>query len=77
MTRRGRATAEVEIADFQRAVEVPEDAVLLLVCLAGTAELGAADLHLGPLDAALLSSGHDDLLRIDGVAAVVTLRQVS
>ncbi|GAA2151707.1 HutD family protein [Kitasatospora kazusensis] len=75
MTRRGRATAEVEIADFQREIEVPEGAVLLLVCLAGTAELGAADLRLGPLDAALLSSGYDDLLRVDGVAAVVTIRR--
>jgi len=75
MTRRGRATAEVEVADFQRSVEVPPGAVVLLVCLAGTAELGAAAVRLGRFDAALLSGGDDDLLRVDGVAAVVTVRR--
>ncbi|WP_441248734.1 HutD/Ves family protein [Kitasatospora sp. McL0602] len=75
MTRRGRAEAVVEIADFQRSVEVPEGAVVLVVCLSGTAELGAADLRLGEFDAVLLNSG-EDLLRVDGVAAVVTLRRV-
>lgn len=76
MTRRGRAAAVVEIADFQRSVEVPVGAVVLLVCLAGTAELGAADLRLGPFDAALLTGG-DDLLRVDGVAAVVTVHRTA
>jgi environmental stress-induced protein Ves len=74
MTRRGRATADVEVADFQRSVEVPDGAAVLLVCLAGTAELGAADVRLGRFDAALLTGG-EDLLRVDGVAAVVTLRR--
>ncbi|MFB7666784.1 HutD family protein [Kitasatospora sp. NPDC056138] len=76
MTRRGRATAEVEIADFQRAVRVPPSAVVLLVCLAGTAELGSADVRLGRYDAALLDGG-EDLLRVDGVTAVVTIRHAA
>ncbi|MFC9329822.1 HutD family protein [Kitasatospora sp. NPDC057015] len=74
MTRRGRATAEVAIADYQREVDVPPGAALLLVCLTGSAGLGAADLRLGRFDAALLDSPGPDLLRVDGVTAVVTLR---
>ncbi|AUG81328.1 hypothetical protein CFP65_6683 [Kitasatospora sp. MMS16-BH015] len=76
MTRRGRATAEVELADFQRDVAVPAGAVVLLVCLQGTAELGAADLVLGEYDAVLLEQGEDQL-RVDGVVAVVTLRRAA
>ncbi|MER8186746.1 HutD family protein [Kitasatospora sp. NPDC094015] len=76
MTRRGRASAEVEITDFQRELRVPEGAELLLVCLAGGAALGAADLRLERFDAALLPAGTEDLLRVDGVAALVTLRRV-
>ncbi|MDH6128207.1 HutD family protein [Kitasatospora sp. GP82] len=75
MTRRGRARAEVEIADYQRPVKVPHSAVVLLVCLSGTAELGAAHLRLARYDAVLLDRG-EDLLRVDGVAAVVTIHQL-
>ncbi|MER5640055.1 HutD family protein [Kitasatospora sp. NPDC002227] len=75
MTRRGRCRAEVEIADFQRDVTVPPGGSVLLVCLQGTAELGAADLRLGEFDAALLERGEDQL-RVDGVAALVTLRRL-
>ncbi|MGW4651040.1 HutD/Ves family protein [Kitasatospora sp. NPDC004289] len=74
MTRRGKASAEVEIADFQRDVTVPPGAAVLLVCLAGTAELGSADVSLGRYDAALLTGEGEDRLRVDGVVAVVTLR---
>ncbi|MFF1869114.1 HutD family protein [Kitasatospora herbaricolor] len=76
MTRRGRATAEVAVADRGResAVEVPPGAAVLLVCLDGDAELDAAGLRLGRFDAVLLDSPGRDLLRVDGVAAVVTLR---
>lgn len=73
MTRRGRATAEVEIADYQRRITVPPNSVVLLVCLSGTAELDVADLQLGQYDAALLSEPGSDRLRVDGVAAAVTI----
>ncbi|MGK4584492.1 HutD/Ves family protein [Kitasatospora sp. HPMI-4] len=76
MTRRGRASAEVEMADRRRAVRVPQSAVVLLVCLAGTAELGSAGVRLGRYDAVLLEPG-EDLLRVDGVTAVVTIRQIA
>ncbi|GHH75388.1 hypothetical protein GCM10018781_44170 [Kitasatospora indigofera] len=56
-----------------RAVEVPPGATVLLVCLDGGAELDAAGVRLGRFDAALLDSPGHDLLRVDGVAAVVTL----
>ncbi|MFD7989637.1 HutD family protein [Kitasatospora indigofera] len=56
------------------AVEVPPGATVLLVCLDGGAELDAAGVRLGRFDAALLDSPGRDLLRVDGVAAVVTLR---
>ncbi|MER5866694.1 HutD family protein [Kitasatospora sp. NPDC002040] len=75
MTRRGRAAAVVEVADFQRTVTVPPDAVVLLVCLAGSAELDLADVRLDRYDAALLTGPATDLLRVDGVAAVVTIQQ--
>ncbi|GGV31566.1 hypothetical protein GCM10010495_55270 [Kitasatospora herbaricolor] len=74
MTRRGRATAEVAVADRERAVEVPAGTSVLLVCLDGGAELDAAGLRLGRFDAALLDSPGRELLRVDGVTAVVTLR---
>ncbi|MFI5533841.1 HutD family protein [Kitasatospora sp. NPDC051853] len=74
MTRRGKAAAEVEITDFQRDVSVPPGASVLLVCLAGTAQLGSADVSLERYDAALLTGGGEELLRVDGVVAVVTLR---
>jgi len=73
MTRRGRAAATVEIADFQRIVAVPDDAAVLLVCLSGTAALDAADLRLDRFAAVLLTSPGEDLLRVDGVAALVTV----
>ncbi|WP_371495652.1 HutD family protein [Kitasatospora sp. NBC_00374] len=76
MTRRGRAAAEVEITDHQRELRVPGRAELLLVCLAGSAALGTADLRLERFDAALLPAGTEDLLRVDGVAALVTLRRL-
>ncbi|MFJ8045250.1 HutD family protein [Kitasatospora sp. NPDC096147] len=74
MTRRGKASAEVEIADFQRDLTVPPDASVLLVCLTGTAELGAAGVSLERYDAALLTGAGEEQLRVDGVVAVVTLR---
>ncbi|KQV16560.1 MULTISPECIES: HutD family protein [unclassified Kitasatospora] len=77
MTRRGQATAEVEVADGQRAVTVPPDATVLLVCLSGTAELGAADVRLGRYDAALLSTPGEQQLRVDGRTAVVTIRRTA
>ncbi|GAA2826602.1 hypothetical protein GCM10010441_58850 [Kitasatospora paracochleata] len=83
MTRRGRAAATVEIAEAPRTVDVPADAdaVVLVVCLAGSATLDGAGhdgvgLRLGRLDAALLSSGERQRLDVDGVAAVVELRTV-
>ncbi|GAA2269804.1 MULTISPECIES: HutD/Ves family protein [Kitasatospora] len=74
MTRRGHATAEVEITDGRRELRVPPTAVVLLICLAGTAELGSADVRLGRYDAALLERG-EELLQVDGVVAVVTLHR--
>ncbi|MEV4614603.1 HutD family protein [Kitasatospora sp. NPDC049258] len=78
MTRRGRAAAEVDIeaGDVRRALRVPEGAELLLVCLAGSAALGGADLRLERFDAALLPEGGEEQLRVDGVAALVTLRRL-
>ncbi len=78
MTRRGRALADVGLADADRELTVPDGAVLLLVCLAGSAALDAAGVTLGPLDAALLEPGRGpEPLRVDGVTAVVTLRTVA
>lgn len=77
MTRRGRASAEVEITGTRREIGVPEGAVVLLVCLAGSAVLPAAGLALGRFDAALLGPGDGpELLPVDGRTAVVTLRTV-
>jgi environmental stress-induced protein Ves len=74
MTRRGRTAADVEIADAGRAVDVPDDAVLLAVCLAGSAALGSAGVRLDRYDAVLLTAG-TDRLEVDGVTALVTLRR--
>ncbi|MEV7178064.1 HutD family protein [Kitasatospora sp. NPDC093679] len=74
MTRRGRASAQVEIADAPRPVRAPEGGVLLVVCLAGTAALASAGYDLDRYDAVLLHHG-GDLLQVDGAAAVVTIRQ--
>ncbi|WP_431676790.1 HutD/Ves family protein [Kitasatospora sp. KL5] len=78
MTRRGRATAEVAIARSARPLPVPEGAELLVVCLAGTAELApaapdAAPLRLERFDAVLLRGDGARLTEVDGAAAVVTL----
>ncbi|WP_354639045.1 HutD family protein [Kitasatospora camelliae] len=74
MTRRGRAEAVVEIAGQGRAVAVPEGAVLLAVCLAGTASLVGAGVRLDRFDAALLRAGEEDRLEVEGVTALVTIR---
>ena len=75
MTRRGRASAEVEVTDAPREIVVPDGAVVLAVCLAGSAVLGAAGLSLGRFDAALLEpGGGPEPLRVDGTTAVVTVR---
>lgn len=63
------------MADGQRAVTVPPDAVVLLVCLAGTAELDGSDVRLGCFDAVLLETPGEELLRVDGRTAVVTIRR--
>ncbi|MFJ9522799.1 HutD family protein [Kitasatospora sp. NPDC101801] len=75
MTRRGLAAAEVEVADGPRTCTVPADAVVLLVCLDGTAELVAPELRLGRYDAALLTAPGEQQLRVDGRTAVVTIRR--
>ncbi|BFV60367.1 HutD family protein [Kitasatospora sp. CMC57] len=75
MSRRGRAAAEVEIADGRRAFTVPADAVVLLVCLSGGAELDSAGLPLGRFDAVLLSDPGEHLLHVEGHTAVVTIRR--
>jgi uncharacterized protein len=75
MTRRGRTAAEVEVADGPRALTVPPDAVALLVCLSGGAELDAADVRLGRFDAVLLSAPGEHLLHVNGRTAVVTIRR--
>ncbi|MEV8096947.1 HutD family protein [Kitasatospora sp. NPDC085879] len=74
MTRRGRATARVEIADAPRPVRAAEGDTLLVVCLDGTTALASAGLSLDRLDAVLIRDG-GDLLQVDGAAAVVTIRQ--
>ena len=74
MTRRGRATAQVDIAEAPRPVDVPERAVVLLVCLAGTAALEGDGPGLGRHDAVLLRSGRHHLA-VDGATAVVTIGQ--
>ncbi|MFI6445799.1 HutD family protein [Kitasatospora sp. NPDC050543] len=76
MTRRGRATAEIAMADDRREVTVPEGAAVLLVCLAGGASLDKAGVALTRFDAALLDSGTDVLQATGGVTAVVTLSPV-
>ncbi|MFC8454727.1 HutD family protein [Kitasatospora sp. NPDC057223] len=75
MTRRGRSTAEVEVVDGAREIGVPDGAVVLLVCLDGSAALAASGVTLGRFDAALLGP-HDgpEPLRVAGRTAVVTLR---
>ncbi|MEU9130989.1 HutD family protein [Kitasatospora sp. NPDC048540] len=83
MTRRGHATAQVEVTAEGRALRVPAGADLLLVCLAGEARLdpdGSGPdrpepdgVRLGRFDAALLPGGATALLRVAGTAALVTL----
>ncbi|MEU6232810.1 HutD family protein [Kitasatospora sp. NPDC047058] len=90
MTRRGRTTADLALATAPRTVDVPAGGTVLVLCLAGAAELtGAADpdtaasartaasaaTTLDRFDAALLDGpGGPYRLRPDGVTAVVTFR---
>ncbi|MFJ4097050.1 HutD family protein [Kitasatospora sp. NPDC089913] len=73
MTRRGRATAEVTLADEARTVEVPTGATVLLVCLSGTATLDAGT-TLARYDAAHLTAPATHTLRPTGTTAVLVLR---
>ncbi|WP_327683167.1 HutD/Ves family protein [Kitasatospora sp. NBC_00458] len=75
MTRRGRVTAELLLADAPRAVDVPDGATVLLVCLSGTATAGAT--ALARYDGALLDEPGPYELRPDGVTAVITFREAS
>ncbi|MEV6977787.1 HutD family protein [Kitasatospora sp. NPDC093806] len=75
MTRRGRAAANLVLADAPRTVDVPAGATVLLVCLAGTAAVDGA--ALARYDAALLPSPGAYELRPDGVTAVITLTSTS
>ncbi|MFD5086625.1 HutD family protein [Kitasatospora sp. NPDC058406] len=72
MTRRGRVTADLLLADTPRTVDVPAGAAVLLVCLSGTATAGST--LLTRYDAALLGSAGPYDLRPEGVTAVVTFR---
>ncbi|MFB7475996.1 HutD family protein [Kitasatospora sp. NPDC056184] len=72
MTRRGRATADLVLAEHPGPVDVPVGATVLLVCLSGTATLDGAP--LARYDAALLTAPAAHALRPEGVTAVVTFR---
>ncbi|MBV2156030.1 HutD family protein [Kitasatospora sp. SUK 42] len=72
MTRRGRVEATVELVSTPRTVEVPAEATVLLVCLAGSAV--ADGTPLARHDAALLDAAGSYELHPDGVTAAVTFR---
>ncbi|MER7708506.1 HutD family protein [Kitasatospora sp. NPDC097605] len=72
MTRRGRATADLALAERPGPVTVPAGTTVLLVCLAGTATLDGSPLTR--YDAALLTTPATHTLHPDGVTAVVTFR---
>ena len=76
MTRRGRAAAEVEITDHQRELRVPGRAELLLVCLGRQRRAGHRRPPAGALRRGTAARRPEDLLRVDGVAALVTLRRL-
>ncbi|WP_330259679.1 HutD family protein [Streptomyces murinus] len=74
MTRRGRATARVEIVRGRVVLPAPPAAsVLLVVVLEGSAVLEGAGTRLGRLDAALCTGARDEVLEVEGVAALVAL----
>ncbi|MFE6868031.1 HutD family protein [Kitasatospora sp. NPDC057692] len=72
MTRRGRATADLVLAERPGPVTVPDGATVLLVCLSGTAALDGTP--LARYDAALLTAPATHALRPEGVTAVLTFR---
>ncbi|MBO1418391.1 HutD family protein [Streptomyces sp. FH025] len=72
MTRRGRVEATVEPVSTPRRVEVPPEATVLLVCLAGSAVIDGTPLTR--YDAALLDPPGPYDLHPDGVTAAVTFR---
>jgi uncharacterized protein len=72
MTRRGRTQADMVLVSTPRTVEVPKEATVLLVCLAGSAVLDGTP--LARYDAALLDAPGPYDLRPDGVTAAITFR---
>ncbi|MFG3056510.1 HutD family protein [Kitasatospora sp. NPDC048239] len=83
MTRRGRTTADLALADAPRTVDVAPGTVVLLVCLAGTATVtaeaeeaaeAAQAVALARFDAVLLSGPGAYGLRPGGVTAVIAFR---
>ncbi|MFD5464308.1 HutD family protein [Kitasatospora sp. NPDC127059] len=75
MTRRGRAEATVDLPTGPGTVHVPPSSTVLLVCLAGSATVG--DAELARYDAALLVTPGTHELRPDGVTAVITFRSTT
>ncbi|MFJ3219796.1 HutD family protein [Kitasatospora sp. NPDC086801] len=75
MTRRGRVGATVDVLTAPAAVDVPPEATVLLVCLAGSAAVDG-DAVLDRYDAALLEGAgpREVRVRAGGATAVVTLR---
>ncbi|MFE5119078.1 HutD family protein [Streptomyces sp. NPDC056669] len=77
MTRRTRATAHVRMAREGFSV-VPRTGVLVLViALTGTVGVEESDVTLDRFDAVLFSDRDAGALRVDGVAAVVTVTTAS
>lgn len=73
MTRRGRATADVRVVRDGFAVRPRSGISVLVIALAGTVAVAQPADTLDRLDAALFSDGDAGDLRVDGVAAVVTV----
>ncbi|MFE7174089.1 HutD family protein [Streptomyces sp. NPDC057616] len=73
MVRRGRATAHVEIVRDRVAVSALADTTLLVVVLDGSAVLETSAVALDRFDAALIADVRDEPLKVNGVAALVTL----
>jgi len=76
MTRRESTRARVEIVDQPVELAVGDGGAVLALVLEGGAALGGAGEPLGPLDALLLTGVEQDVLELDGWAAVVTFDQL-
>jgi environmental stress-induced protein Ves len=73
MTRRTRATAHVRVAREGFSVAPRTGVMVLVIALTGTAAVEESDVTLDRFDAVLFSGRDAGTVRVDGVAAVVTV----